>query len=168
MLQSQGQNADYFYVDEPRGQYFEEGQLIEAIKQWMTPSKGMPSNGLIVVDSLNLVMFEVASENRGPIFSGGLVPGFIIAVAKLSYMAMQAQCALVAVLNSTLFPITTLEGAAEGKLDLVAFGHLRKRDRTDRRDYDIHLADKALNEAALDLQDKPQTIKRSDVAYFGL
>lgn len=117
---------------------------LKKIKDAMAKCKG----GVCVVDSLNGFYLTCSGLFDAPALKGGLVPAYQSITLTLNKFAVEADCALIGVLNSTLFPIPSLEGAAFGAITLSSRGVVNKRDRVDRAGFIPYVIEQQYTTAA--------------------
>lgn len=128
----------YIHANEATGSVLTIDELMSIL-----PSR---SGSMLIVDSMTLPLMLVQGDKYGS-FQRGLNPGHIEALSRWQHTAYEANVCLVAVLNSDLFPVGDLEGAAEGSIAISSFGNLKKRDRGLRQWEDIALTEDDLRKA---------------------
>jgi len=87
---------------------------------------------LLVVDSIGPSLSVASGLVDQPAGKGAMVEGYGMYLRMLNAIAYHTRCTIVCVVNSSLFTVTSLEGAVDGTLELNARGSILKRDRTDR------------------------------------
>jgi hypothetical protein len=131
----------YEYVMEPRAamttSLIKPGNWEKHLKAQLDKVKG----GLLVVDSLTYLVTrldaitELEKQNllSNVTYSGGLSPRDILGVLLHDALAREYRVAMIATLNSELFPVVDkLAGASEGEFKLSAPGSFMHQDRTTR------------------------------------
>jgi hypothetical protein len=147
----------YKYVAEPGS--MRDPEVIQSsfwttvYETWLKDSEG----GVLVIDSMTYLLTALETirlmSNNGSIsevtYAGGLSPRDILGVLLHDAMARRANVAVIATVNSELFPVVnTFEGACEGQLVLSAPGVFSARDRGTRLTQEFTLDKKVVDQAA--------------------
>lgn len=141
--------VDYQYILEPRAvgsrAFFTQGYA----SKWLEYACTRATGGLLCVDSVTLLASLLDSHvlfaNRGNVaYKGGVTRGDHLAFAEMDLTARESGVALVATVNSELFPIAELfEGAAEGEIRCNGAGNITLRSRLDRQQRTFNLDTRA-------------------------
>lgn len=129
----------FCYMMEPRARLgadlMKETNWDDAYRELLKRNQG----GVLVLDSLTYLIAklsavrEVEQDLSRVTYAGGLAPRDVLGVLTHDHMARAANVAVVATVNSELFPvIDKLEGAAEGQMILRSPGVYSFRSRVSR------------------------------------
>jgi hypothetical protein len=140
-LKDEQVNVLYEYVMEPRASMttalIKPGNWEKHLRAQLDKVKG----GVLFVDSLTYLVsrldaiteLEKSNLLSNVTYSGGLSPRDILGILLHDALAREYEVALVATLNSELFPVVDkLAGASEGEFKLSAPGSFMHQDRTRR------------------------------------
>jgi hypothetical protein len=143
-LLKEGTPCTFRYVMEPRADivsdFFDKGGA--AWEDYLTDAcrsvKG-EKGGVVIIDSITYLiarlpkLVALKEELSTATYQGGLSPRDIMGVLLHDNIARKEGVALIATLNSELFPtVDKLEGACEGQIILTSPGIFVHRDRTNR------------------------------------
>lgn len=101
--------------------------------------EGRPA--ILVLDSIGPSLAVSSGLLDQPAGKGGMVEGYGSYLRSIDGLAKKYGCTIVGVINASLFPVTALEGAADGAIELTGKGAFLKHDRTDRSNqtqYELH------------------------------
>lgn len=87
---------------------------------------------LLVIDSIGPSLSVASGLVDQPAGKGAMVEGYGMYLRMLNAIAYNTRCTIVCVVNSSLFTVSSLEGAVDGTLEINGRGSVMKRDRTDR------------------------------------
>lgn len=143
-LRLQGVTASYRYILEPRASGTRALLDADAWTNWYTASCKALSGGVLILDSITYVVSMLAQlRDLGDMLSkvtyeGGLSPRDIQGVLLHNEIASDAGVAVVATVNSELFPVANkLEGAAEGQITILSERQLSMRNRRTRKPFEF-------------------------------
>lgn len=147
--------AWYAHANEPTGRDMNEVAwlaLVENTSLQTSAGEGTPRGALLVVDSINDILIFAQGKENQPTFPRGLMPAHIELLKKMQAACYEAVVTCIAVINSELFPVSDLEGSAEGKLVVHSPGVVEKRDRGDDRSFEtIYLSKEIVDLSAVGL-----------------
>jgi energy-coupling factor transporter ATP-binding protein EcfA2 len=137
---SEGRNgAEMFYVGEPESNLTMNFEDIEKLTN--------NSGKIYIVDSVTLAMLEIASDSKGQvILKGGLLPSYIVTLAKLNIHCIQKEVCLILTMNETLFPVVDLSGATQGKISLASQRSILVSDRANRQGYRFNFPESTIKD----------------------
>lgn len=172
-LSNSGANCIWGSVMEPRAKHVldaisvGEDESVDQLRGWQSILErwliAAGSKGYVFADSLTYVLTRLdafASEEftrqlGTQTYKEGLTPQIIVACLLTDAMAREHNVCLIGTLNSELFPfVDKLEGATEGRIQIMAPGRLIVRDRSTRKDRPIDVDPKSMN-TALDILGYP-------------
>lgn len=131
----------YEYVMEPRSPQSTDLLKTGEWQKHLVKLLKTVKNGVLFIDSLTYLVprldiiteMDKLNQLSNVTYSGGLSPRDILGILLHDSLARTHEVALVATLNSELFPvIDKLQGACEGEFQLSSPGSFRHRDRTTR------------------------------------
>jgi energy-coupling factor transporter ATP-binding protein EcfA2 len=123
-----GSSGVMYYVGEP------ESDLTMSFDDITKIPKG--TGKVYIIDSVTLAMLEIASDSKGQvILKGGLLPSYVVTLAKLNIHCIQKSVCLILTMNETLFPVVDLSGATQGRITLSSQDSISVSDRADRQGY---------------------------------
>jgi hypothetical protein len=138
-FKDKGVPYDYSYVCEPLAPRVAELMSPSGWTTWLK-SKLVHPGRVVLVDSVTYTLrllqqvTDLVPFLSNATYKEGLTPQDIIGVLLHDAMAVQARCALICTLNSSLFPaVDKLEGASFGKINVVSPSEFEVRDRLTRK-----------------------------------
>jgi hypothetical protein len=123
---------------------------------------------IVIVDSLNSVMYALRSMDSGPAGMKGMVAAYPTYLLALSQWALNQQMCIIGTLNIDLFTTGKLTGAIEGEITITSQTALRMADRTNREGSIVRIPSKYRNNAdrLLGRSEKSKNIKVSGMRAF--
>jgi len=96
--------------------------------------KFISSDGLrlMILDSLGPSLGVSSGLVDQPAGRGAMVEGYGMYLRAMNEIGYKNNCTIIGMVNSSLFTVSSLEGACDGLIEITARGAFQKRDRTDR------------------------------------
>lgn len=135
-LLAAGVRAVYRYVLEPRSLHAQDLLSPTSWQNYLSEGFEVATGGVLIIDSMTYVlsMLPGIADSRDladTTYPGGLKPRDVMGALAHDALARRANVALIATLNSDLFPVVKdLEGATEGQIQVMSPGVVKHRDRT--------------------------------------
>lgn len=121
---------------------------------------------LYVIDSIGPALALASSLVDQPAGRGAMVEGYGMFLRMINAMAVNQDCTIIGLINKSLFSVESLEGAADGVLEMTSKGSFTKRDRTDRTTNSRFTLSEDSIRLALEWQDST-TKMSNDIATLG-
>lgn len=124
------------------------GAIVNSYFEIITKYLADENPKIMVIDSIGPVMSVASGLVDQPAGKGGMIEGYGMFLRTLNQIAVVFDCTIVAIINASLFPVSSLEGACDGAIEMTSRGSFSKRDRTNRsRGYSYTITPAGIAEA---------------------